>query len=220
MSTPIGNLGDMTYRAVEVLGGVDVIACEDTRHTGLLLQHFGIKGRLRSYHEFNKLRRTPELIEMLRQGKRVALVTDSGTPSISDPGYYLVRTAVEARQRVVAVPGASAILAGLVVSGLPSDRFAFEGFLPKRHGRRLRRMLALRDEQRTMVFFESARRLARLLAEILELWGDREVVIGRELTKQHEEVLRGKASEIGELLAGRSLKGEAVVIVGNREGSD
>jgi 16S rRNA (cytidine1402-2'-O)-methyltransferase len=167
----------MTFRALEVLSRADAIACEDTRRTGLLLRHFNVPARLLSYHEYNKLRRTPELLAMLRAGKRVALVTDAGTPGISDPGFYLIRAAVEQGMRVIAVPGASAILTALVVSGLPSDRFAFEGFLPKRDGRRRKRLAALKDEDRTMIFYESARRVSRLLEEMLELWGDRKVVV-------------------------------------------
>jgi 16S rRNA (cytidine1402-2'-O)-methyltransferase len=217
VSTPIGNLGDITARAVEVLRDADVIACEDTRRTGMLLGHLGLRSRLVSYHEYNKLRRTPELLEMLRQGKRVALVSDAGTPGISDPGFYLIRAAVEAGQRVSPVPGASALLAALVVSGLPSDRFAFEGFLPKRDGRRRRKLAALAGEDRTMVFCESARRVHRLLGEMLELWGDRRAVVCRELTKKFEETIRGTLSGIIEQVGGRELKGEAVVVVAGGE---
>lgn len=220
VSTPIGNIGDMTARAVKVLAGVDMIACEDTRRTGLLLHHFGISNQLTSYHEYNKLRRTPELVEMLRQGKRVALVTDAGTPGISDPGFYLIRAAVESGCRVLPVPGASALLAGLVVSGLPSDRFAFEGFLPKRDGRRRRRLADLAQEPRTMVFCEAARRVERLLEEMLELWGDRRVVVCREMTKKFEEVLRGRLTVVIEAIAGRELKGETVVVVAGYERND
>jgi len=213
VSTPIGNLGDMTRRAVDVLRAVDMIACEDTRHSGLLLQHFHIRNRLTSYHEYNKVSRTPELIEQLRQGRRLALITDAGTPGISDPGFYLIRAAVREGIPVVPVPGASALLAGLVVSGLPSDRFAFEGFLPKREGRRRKRLSALASEERTTVYCEAARRVKRLLEEMLELWGDRDVVVCRELTKKFEEVLRGKLSEVLAQVGDRELKGETVVVV-------
>jgi len=220
VSTPIGNLGDMTARAVEVLALADTVACEDTRRTGMLLQHFGASNRLVSYHEHNKLRRTPELLEMLRQGKRIALVTDAGTPGISDPGFYVIRAAVEAGYRVVPVPGASALLAALVVSGLPSDRFAFEGFLPKRDGRRRRRLAGLAQEERTMVFCESARRVQRLLEEMLELWGERRAVVCRELTKKYEETMRGTLGELAAAITGRELKGETVVVVQGYERSD
>jgi 16S rRNA (cytidine1402-2'-O)-methyltransferase len=203
----------MTQRAVDVLGTVDLIACEDTRRSGLLLQRFQIRNRLTSYHEFNKVSRTPALIERLQQGGRIALITDAGTPGISDPGFYLIRAAVRAGLPVIPVPGASALLAGLVVSGLPSDRFAFEGFLPKRDGRRRKRLAALADEERTTVYCESARRVKRLLAEMAELWGDRDVVVCRELTKRFEEVLRGRISEVLAEIGDRELKGETVVVV-------
>jgi 16S rRNA (cytidine1402-2'-O)-methyltransferase len=213
VSTPIGNLADMTLRAVEVLKSVDLIACEDTRHSGLLLQHYHIRNRLTSYHEYNKVSRTPELIEQLRQGRRIALITDAGTPGISDPGFYLIRAAVREGLPVIPVPGASALLAGLVVSGLPSDRFAFEGFLPKRDGRRRKRIAALKNEERTTVYCEAARRVKRLLEEMLELWGDRDVVVCRELTKRFEEVLRGKLTDVLAQIGDRELKGETVVVV-------
>ena len=213
VSTPIGNLGDMTQRGVEVLRTVDLIACEDTRHSGLLLQHFHIRNRLTSYHEYNKVSRTPELLEQLQQGGRIALITYAGTPGISDPGFYLIRAAVRAGIAVIPVPGASALLAGLVISGLPSDRFAFEGFLPKRDGRRRKRLAALKDEERTTVYCESARRVKRLLEEMLELWGDRDVVVCRELTKRFEEILRGKMTDVLTQIGERELKGETVVVV-------
>ncbi len=225
VSTPIGNLGDMTHRAVDVLKSVDLIACEDTRHSGLLLQHFHIRNRLTSYHEYNKVSRTPELLEQLRQGRRIAVITDAGTPGISDPGFYLIRAAVRAGLAVFPVPGASALLAGLVISGLPSDRFAFEGFLPKRDGRRRKRLVALKGEERTTVYCEAARRVKRLLEEMLELWGDRDVVVCRELTKRFEEVLRGKMIDVLAQIGDRELKGETVVVVAGAgeeedEGSD
>ncbi len=203
----------MTQRAISTLAGVDVVACEDTRRTGLLLSHHGVSNRLLSYHEYNKLRRTPELLEFLRQGKSVALVSDAGTPGISDPGFHLIRAAADAGYRVIPVPGASALLAALVVSGLPSDRFVFEGFLPKRDGRRRRRIAALAHESRTMVFCEAARRVGYVLAEMLEMWGDRRAVLCRELTKKFEEILRGRLSEIIEAVRDRSLKGETVLVV-------
>lgn len=213
VSTPIGNLGDMTPRATAVLGSADIVACEDTRRTGLLLNLLGIEGRFVSYHDHNKLRRTPEILEMLRQGKRVALVADAGTPGVSDPGFYLIRAAAAAGIRIVPVPGASALLSALVVSGLPSDRFAFEGFLPRREGRRRKRLEALAAEPRTMLFFEPGRRLLSLLKDMLALWGDRDVVIGRELTKLHEEVIRGTLAGLVDELAERELKGETTIVV-------
>ncbi|MBM3315092.1 16S rRNA (cytidine(1402)-2'-O)-methyltransferase [candidate division WOR-3 bacterium] len=220
VSTPIGNLRDMTRRAAEVLAGADVVACEDTRRTGLLLHRLGIRGRLVSYHEYNKLRRTPELLELLRQGKAVALVSEAGTPGVSDPGYYLIRTAIEQRFRVIPVPGASALLAAITVSGMPSDRFAFEGFLPRRAGRRKTRLAAVADETRTMVFFESPVRLVRLLVEMRELWGERQVVVCRELTKKFEETLRGTIGEVLEALGTGPVRGEVTVVVAGRERDD
>jgi 16S rRNA (cytidine1402-2'-O)-methyltransferase len=203
----------MTPRATAVLGSADIVACEDTRRTGLLLNLLGIEGRFVSYHDHNKLRRTPEILEMLRQGKRVALVADAGTPGVSDPGFYLIRAAAAAGIRIVPVPGASALLSALVVSGLPSDRFAFEGFLPRREGRRRKRLEALAAEPRTMLFFEPGRRLLSLLKDMLALWGDRDVVIGRELTKLHEEVIRGTLAGLVDELAERELKGETTIVV-------
>lgn len=220
VSTPIGNLGDITQRALTVLGQVELIACEDTRRTGLLLKHFGITNRLISYNEYNKLRRTPEILELLRRQQAVALVSDAGTPGISDPGFYLIRAAIEEGIRVIPVPGASSILAALVVSGLPSDRFIFEGFLPKRAGRRRKRLLPLAREPRTIIFLESARRLLRLLKEIAEVLGDRKVVVCRELTKKYEEIIRGRVSEVLELLTPKNIKGEVVVVVGGYEERD
>jgi len=217
VSTPIGNLEDITQRALNVLAQVDLIACEDTRRTGILLKHFRIGNRLISYHEYNKLRRTPEILTVLKQGKAVALVSDAGTPGISDPGFYLIRVAIGEGVRVFPVPGASALLAALVVSGLPANRFAFEGFLPKREGRRRKRLTALVNESRTMVFYESAYRLGGFLEDINEIFGDRKIVVCRELTKRYEEVVRGTVCEVLEQIKGRDLKGEIVVVVAGYE---
>uniref|UniRef100_A0A7C6ECP1 Ribosomal RNA small subunit methyltransferase I n=1 Tax=candidate division WOR-3 bacterium TaxID=2052148 RepID=A0A7C6ECP1_UNCW3 len=213
VSTPIGNLEDITLRALSVLREVDLIACEDTRRTGLLLAHYQIKNRLISYHEHNKFQRTPFILELLRQGKRVALVSDAGTPGISDPGFYLIRAAIEKNFRVIPVPGASAILAGIVISGLPSDRFAFEGFLPKREGRKQRKLADLRYEPRTMIFYDSPTRVKKTLERMLEIFQDRRIVLVRELTKKFEETIRGRISEVIEAIKNRELKGEIVLIV-------
>ncbi|MEO0093220.1 MAG: 16S rRNA (cytidine(1402)-2'-O)-methyltransferase [candidate division WOR-3 bacterium] len=213
VSTPIGNLADITLRALTVLKEVDWIACEDTRRTGLLLSHYQIKNRLISYHEYNKRERTAEILELLRQGKRVALVSDAGTPGISDPGFYLIRAAIENNLRVIPIPGPSAILAGIVISGLPSDRFAFEGFLPKREGRKRKKLEELKFEKRTMIFYDSPNRVLKTLNTMLEIFADRRIVIVRELTKKFEETIRGKISEVIEILAKRKLKGEIVLIV-------
>jgi len=216
VSTPIGNLEDITLRALNVLKEVDFIACEDTRHTGLLLQHYNVNARLISYHEYNKLRRTPEILEMLRQGKRIALTADAGTPGVSDPGFYLIRAAIEHGFRVIPIPGASALLSALVVSGLPCDHFVFEGFLPKRDGRKLKRLRALVEQERTMVFFESPYRLLKTLGQFLEVFGERRVVLARELTKKFEEVIRGNVSEVIKHVEQHPAKGEFVMLLSGR----
>ncbi len=217
VSTPIGNLSDITLRALEVLKQVDLIACEDTRHTGLLLNHYNIKNRLTSFYEYNKKERTPEIISTLKQGKSVALVSDAGTPGISDPGYYLIREAIRENLSVVPIPGPSALLSALVVSGLASDRFAFEGFLQKREGRKRKKLETLKDEPRTMVFYDSPHRIIDSLKGILEILGDRRIVLVRELTKKFETVLRGKVSEIIAQIEKKQLKGEIVLVVEGKE---
>jgi 16S rRNA (cytidine1402-2'-O)-methyltransferase len=214
VGTPIGNLGDMTERAKETLTGVDVVAAEDTRRTGRLLSGFGIKCPLVSLFEGNEARRTAELLAGLREGKDIALVTDAGMPLISDPGYRLVRACVDEGIDVRVVPGPSAVTAALAVSGLPTDRFVFEGFLPRKAGDRRERIRSLADEQRTIVVFESPLRLETLLRDVLEEVGDRRVAVARELTKLHEEVVRGRASEVLAAIAGTEPKGEVVVVIG------
>jgi 16S rRNA (cytidine1402-2'-O)-methyltransferase len=216
VSTPIGNLEDITLRALRVLKEADFVACEDTRHTGLLLQHYDLRTRTISFHEHNKLQRTPELLEMLRQGKSVALTSDAGTPGISDPGFYLIRAAIAKGYRVVPIPGASALLSALVVSGLPCDHFVFEGFLPKREGRKLKRLSALAGQERTIVCFESPHRLLRTLTQLKEVFGDRRIVVARELTKKFEEAIRGQISEVIAGLEPRPVKGEIVLIISGR----
>ena len=220
VGTPIGNLGDMTERAKETLAGVDVVAAEDTRRTGRLLSRFGIKRPLVSLFEGNEARRTAELLTGLREGKDVALVTDAGMPLISDPGHRLVRACVDEGIDVRVVPGPSAVTAALAVSGLPSDRFVFEGFLPRKAGDRRERLRSLADEQRTIVVFESPVRLETLLRDVLEEVGDRRVAVARELTKLHEEVVRGRASEVLARLGGSEPKGEVVVVIEGRVADD
>lgn len=215
VATPIGNLQDITYRAVQVLRDADAVACEDTRRTGMLLEKFGIKAKLISYYEQNERMRVGALVARLEQGQRLALVTNAGTPVLSDPGYILVREAIRRGLEVHAVPGPSAITAALAVCGLPVNRFVFEGFLSKKPGARRRALEQLRSEPRTAVFFESPQRLERLLADILEVIGDRRVAVCRELTKFHEEVARGRVSEVLKKL--RSRKGEFTIVM---EGSD
>jgi 16S rRNA (cytidine1402-2'-O)-methyltransferase len=213
VGTPIGNLGDLAPRAREVLAVVDVIAAEDTRRSGRLLKGLAIRKPLVSFFEGNERERTEELLGQLRQGSSVALVTDGGMPSVSDPGFRLVRACSEEGVDVRVVPGPSAVLAALVVSGLPTDRFAFEGFLPKKSGERKRRLADLRTDARTLVLFESPLRVKRLLGELLDAFGDRRIAVARELTKLHEEIYRGRVSEVLAELGESELKGEVAVVI-------
>jgi len=213
VGTPIGNLEDMTDRARRVLASADLIAAEDTRRTGRLLAGFGIKGRLVSYFEGNERSRVPELLQALRDGSDVAVVSDGGMPGLSDPGYRLVSACAEEGITVDVVPGPSAVVAALVVSGLPTDRFVFEGFLPRSGQARARCLQGLSRERRTIVIFESPRRVGRTLAELAEALGDRRAAVVRELTKLHQEVLREKLSELSAQLRDRELKGEVVLVI-------
>lgn len=213
VGTPIGNFGDMTDRARETLGSVAVVAAEDTRRTGRLLAHFGIEAKMVSLFQGNEDRRTQDLLRELRSDHDVAVVSDAGMPGLSDPGYQLVRASVNEGIEVRVVPGPSAVLSGLVVSGLPTDRFVFEGFLPRRAGERRMRLRALAHDRRTVVLFESPHRLATLLRDFLVELGDRQVAIARELTKLHEEVIRGRTSEVLAGLPEVELKGELVVVL-------
>jgi 16S rRNA (cytidine1402-2'-O)-methyltransferase len=220
VGTPIGNLGDMTERAQETLGSVDLVAAEDTRRTGRLLARVGIKRPLVSLFEGNERERTASIVVELRAGKDVALVSDAGMPSISDPGFLLVRACTEEGIDVRVVPGPSAVTAALVVSGLPAERFTFEGFLPRKAGERLERLRSLADDPRTLVMFESPRRLRRLLRDVVAELGDRRVAVARELTKLHEEVLRGRATEVLDRLGDADPKGEIVVVVEGRRNEE
>jgi 16S rRNA (cytidine1402-2'-O)-methyltransferase len=214
VATPIGNLEDITYRAVRILKEVDWIACEDTRTTGHLLQHYGIATRTISYHDRNEPQRAAELFARLQAGETGAIVSDAGTPLLSDPGYRLVRGAVQAHIRVEALPGPSALLAALVVSGLPTDRFHFAGFLPSKRGQRTRLLESLADEPATLVFYEAPHRILEALADIAAVLPHREIVVARELTKIHEEVLRGTAAEVLATLEARDgIRGEFVILV-------
>ncbi len=196
VSTPIGNLEDITHRAVRVLKEVKMIACEDTRHTAKLLQHFGIETKTVSYHEHNEQQRATELLNFLRAGQDVAIVSDAGTPGISDPGFRVIRLALENRLRVVPVPGATALIAALVASGLPSDRFFFAGFLPARSGQRRTRLIELSSIPSTLIFYEAPHRIANSLKDAREILGDRDAAVARELTKVHEEIQRGRLSDL------------------------
>lgn len=218
VATPIGNLGDMTYRAVETLRTAARVACEDTRQTRKLLDHFGISTPMVSYHEHNEAQRSAELLELIEAGQSVALVSDAGTPLISDPGYRLVRGAVERGIAVVPVPGVSAVVAALSASGLPSDAFRFCGFFPRKQGERRRLLESLAKEDATLAFYEAPHRIVETLRDVEETLGDPPVAVARELTKMHEEFLRGRASEIRSALERRdSVRGELTVLVGKSE---
>lgn len=215
VSTPIGNLGDLSPRAREALAGADLVACEDTRHTGLLLSRLGVKARLVSYHEHNERARLPALLAALEEGKTVALVSDAGTPLVSDPGFVLVRGAVAQGAAVEAIPGPSALLAALVVSGLPPLPFTFAGFTPPKGGKRRSFFARLAALEHTVVFYESPHRLAASLADAAATFGgERPAVVARELTKLHEEVRRGTLGALAAALAGETVRGEVVVVVG------
>ncbi|HEY0462131.1 MAG TPA: 16S rRNA (cytidine(1402)-2'-O)-methyltransferase [Pyrinomonadaceae bacterium] len=213
VATPIGNLQDITFRALEVLRTVDVIACEDTRHTQKLLNHYSIKNRLISYHEHNETTRAPELAELLKQGKSIAVVSDAGTPAICDPSYRIVEKAREIGARIVPIPGAVAFVNALIVSGLPTDSLFFGGFLPSKKSERRRRFEEVKEIPATLVFYETPHRIEKSLADALEILGDRRAAIARELTKLHEEIITGNLSEIFSRVAGNSMKGEIVLIL-------
>jgi 16S rRNA (cytidine1402-2'-O)-methyltransferase len=215
VATPIGNLEDITYRAVRILKEADWIACEDTRTTRRLLDHYAIETRTISYHEHNETERSAELIAMIEQGENGALVSDAGTPLLSDPGYRLVRAAVQAGIRIEPLPGPSALLAALVVSGLPTDQFHFGGFLPPKQGQRRRVLETLADEAATLIFYEAPHRILEALEDVAAVLGNRDIVAARELTKLYEEVLRGTPAEIGAALSARdSIRGEFVLLIG------
>jgi 16S rRNA (cytidine1402-2'-O)-methyltransferase len=213
VATPIGNLADITHRALEVLREVDLIACEDTRHTHKLLRHYGIDTKTISYHEHNEQQRAEELIGLLKQGSDVAVVSDAGTPAISDPGFRLVRTAIENDVRSVPLPGPSALDAALVATGLPTDEFFFAGFLPARTGARRARLNELRAVPGTLIFYEAPHRLASSLRDAYEVLGEREAVVARELTKLHEEIRRGRLSELAEHYSTNEPRGEIVLLI-------
>ena len=213
VATPIGNLEDMTFRAVRTLKEVDLIAAEDTRHSRKLLNHFGIVKHLTSYFDHNKTLKGKYLLDKLREGASVALISDAGTPCISDPGYQLVRDAVAAGITVVPIPGASATVAALSASGLTTDSFTFAGFLPSRQGKRRERLAELKDEGRVVVFYEAPHRLIAALTDLREICGDRQVVVARELTKLYEEFIRGSVTEALASFAEREVKGEVVLLV-------
>jgi 16S rRNA (cytidine1402-2'-O)-methyltransferase len=213
VATPIGNLEDVTLRALRVLKEVGLIACEDTRRTRVLLSHFGIHVPVTSYFEHNKLTKGPAILRALSEGKSVALVTDAGTPGISDPGFLLVQAARAAGVAVVPVPGPSAVIAALSAAGVPADRFVFDGFLPVKPGRRLHRLEALQDLEMTVVCYESPHRILASLEAIAQVFGDREIVAAREMTKQFEEIVRGPARRLADRFAAGRVRGEFTLII-------
>lgn len=218
IATPIGNLDDITLRALRILQAADVVAAEDTRHTARLLSHHGIRADLISFHEHNEAERTPGLIARLEAGESVAVVSDAGTPSVSDPGFRLVREAVEKGIKIVPIPGPSAAVTALSASGLPTDAFAFIGFPPKKPGRRLSLLQTLKEWPHTLVFYDSPKRIQGFIEELIQILGDRRAVLGREMTKTYEEFIRGSLSEILHQLKDRlRVKGECTLLVAGGE---
>ena len=215
VATPIGNLADITHRALQILNDVDLIACEDTRHTNKLLNHYGITTKTISYHEHNEQQRATHLIEKLKEGTDIAVVSDAGTPSISDPGFRLVRAAIENDITVVPVPGPSALISALIAAGLPTDEFFFAGFLPSRPNARRARLTELQSVPGTLIFYEAPHRLATTLKDALEVLGEREAVVARELTKLHEEIRRGRLSQLAADYADQKndIRGEIVLLI-------
>jgi len=217
VSTPIGNLGDMTYRGVETLRNANAILAEDTRHTRKLLTHYDIKNELIAYHDHNKERVTPRVLDRLEQGDTLALVSDAGTPGISDPGFYLVRAAIARGIPVSVVPGANALLPALLLSGFPTDAFVFEGFLPRKKGELERRIRSFEDDKRTSIFFVSPHQLMKVLEAINTVLPERSLAVAREITKIHEETRRGSAAELIEHFGSRAIRGEIVLLIKGKD---
>ncbi len=211
--TPIGNMADISRRAIDVLESVDFVACEDTRHSGRLLKALGFDKKLISYHDFNERARAEQLIDMIRRGQSVAVISDAGSPGISDPAYRIVRTAIEHDVAIVPLPGPTSIIPALTASGLPTDRFFFEGFLPHKSAARRRTLERLGTLEHTLVFFESPHRIIKTLKDVREVLGERPCCVARELTKMHEEFLRGTAGEILEKIGERTVRGEIVLVL-------
>ena len=213
VATPIGNLQDITFRALETLRTVDLIACEDTRHSQKLLNHYSIKNRLVSYHEHNEKERAEELVELLAQGKSIAIVSDAGTPAICDPSFRIVEKANEIGAKVISIPGAVAFVNALIVSGLPTDSVFFGGFLPSKMSERIRRLEEVKTIPATLVFYETPHRLGKALADCLEVLGNRKTAVARELTKIHEEIICGNLQDLAERFSINQTKGEIVLII-------
>jgi len=218
VATPIGNLEDITFRAVRTLSEADLIAAEDTRHTRILLDKYNIKTPLTSYHKFNLRSKTSYIAQLLQEGKNIALVSDSGTPGISDPGYQIIKQAADEMVRIEVIPGPSAAISALVVSGLPTDQFVFEGFLPKKPGKKRKLLTQLKNEERTIIIYESPFRLVNTLEEIAAIMGtERAVTVCRELTKKFEEVVRGTAAEVLARFKDTKVRGEIVIVLSGQE---
>ena len=211
--TPIGNMGDITTRALEVLKQVELVACEDTRHSGILLKRLGLKKRLVSYHDFNEVRRANQLLTTIKQGMSLAVITDAGSPGISDPAFRIVQAAIAGGIVVVPLPGATAIIPALTASGLPTDRFFFEGFLPHKPSARKKRLERLKELEHTLIFYESPHRVKKSLDNMLEILGDRKACLAREISKLHEQFLRGQISGIVDALEQKPPKGEIVLVI-------
>jgi 16S rRNA (cytidine1402-2'-O)-methyltransferase len=216
VSTPIGNMEDITLRALRILKEVDLIAAEDTRRTGLLLKHFGIQAPLTSYFEGTELKKREFILAKLNEGKNVALVSDAGTPGVSDPGFRLIQLAIENHLPIIPIPGSSAVITALSVSGLPTDAFLFKGFLPHKSKKRRDLLRELENVRETLILYESPHRILETLSDILEILGDREIVLTRELTKVYEEIIRGKVSEILNQVGDRTLKGEITLVISGK----
>lgn len=217
VATPIGNLSDISERALETLRKVDFIACEDTRHTRKLLTHFGISKKLVSYHEHNETARAKEFLQDLASGKNIAVVSDAGTPGISDPGFRIVQKAIEIGAKIISIPGAAAFVNALIVSGLPTDSFFFGGFLPSKKTARRRKLQEAKNIPATIIFYESPHRLGKSLADCVEILGDRRAAAARELTKLHEEIVRGNLADLAKIFAEREVKGEIVLVIDGGE---
>ncbi|NQT74919.1 MAG: 16S rRNA (cytidine(1402)-2'-O)-methyltransferase [Candidatus Omnitrophica bacterium] len=213
VSTPIGNLKDITFRAIETLKEAGLIACEDTRHTKKLLYHYGITTPTTSYFEHNKVRKGEYLVQLLKEGKNIALVSDSGTPGISDPGFKIINLAIENDVPITIIPGPCAFVSALVLSGMPTDSFMFKGFLSQKKAKRRRQLEALKDEKQTIVLYESPHRFLKALGDILDILGDRDIAIGRELTKVFEETLRMKVSKAIQHFTAHAPRGEFVLMI-------
>jgi len=211
--TPIGNLEDITLRALKILKEVNLIAAENTRHTLKLLNHYQINTKVTSYYEYNKSKKAPYLVEILKNGQDIALVSDAGMPGISDPGYVLINLALKNNIKIIPIPGVSALITALVVSGLPTDKFVFEGFLPRKIKERKRYFKSIENEERTIIFYETPHRLKKALKDMLDVWGERKIVIARELTKMYEEIIRGKLSQVLTEISTKEIKGEIALIV-------